>query len=340
MKRFLIVGLLLGAAAFARADEWYVNYQRAKDALQAHQWQRAVDLLNEAVNDKDESSKRVKTYGMQFIPYFPYIYRGAAYFNLNNRPAAKADLEREENNEASGEDKALLQQYLDQLQKAAAPQVPPAIAEQKKPEPDQSKRDQKESKEPERRPSETKTTKTAPQSSESNVQPSRQNAQQASKEAAPPPSTTPATTRIDTAGQGLLAAAKASLDSGNLRRAKAQILDLRRSAGASEETTRMLALIGSSEERVRKGAGLFFEGKYADAAAELSGASNRWRDNPHAFALLACSYAAQYLLGGSSDSGLKRQAVDAYALARQLNGGYALNTNYISPQIVALLSNR
>ena len=350
MKRILIACLMLGALSAARADEWYVNYQRAKEAVQAHQWQRAIDLLNDAIGDKDASSKHVKTYGMQFIPYFPYIYRGAAYFNLNNRAAAKADLEREENSNASGDDKALLQEYLDQLQASPAPQLPPAVAEQKKP--DQEPASRKEAKQPEKAPTEPKQTKTAPGTSGGTTQPvkqetkqekkpeTKQEAKQAPRETAPPPSTATTASRSDTVGQGWLTAAKASLDGGNYRRAKELVLQYRRSGGTSEEAARMLAAIGSIEEQVRTGIGLYFEGKYSEAASELSGSLSRGHDSPHTLALLACAYAAQYLLGGSNDSALKRQALDAYSRARQLDAGYALRKEYISPQIIALLSSR
>jgi hypothetical protein len=343
MKGLVIVGLLLAAAATAHADEWYVNYQKAKEAVQARQWQRAVDLLNEAVGDKDQSSAHVKTYGMQFIPYFPYIYRGAAYFNLNNKVAAKADLEREENTEASGDDKSLLQQYLDMLRKAAAPQVPPAIAEQKKPEPEQTnpqkeQKEQKESKQPEKRQPETKPGRPTPAASESSTKPSRQDVQQAPRESARPPSTPATAILTDTVGQGWLTAARASLDGGNYRQAKSRVLEYRRGGGTSDEATRLLSAIGTIEEQVRRGVTYYFEGKFGEAATELAGASSRGRDNPHMFAVLACSYAAQYLLGGSSDSALKRKAAEAYARARSLDGGYMLNKDYISPQIIDLLA--
>jgi hypothetical protein len=341
MKALVVAVLLLAALSAARADEWYVNYQKAKEAISAKQWQRAVDLLNEAIGDKDRSSSHVKTYGMQFIPYFPYVYRGVAYFNLQNKPAAKSDLEREENNDASGDDKNLLQQYLDLLQKQAAP---PVIAEQKKPEPEttvkKEVKEQKEQKESEKKPTESKPGRSIVPATESTTPPRRQNVQQPPRESMPPPSTTTTAIRTDTVGQGWLAAARASLEAGTYRRAKSQILEYRRGGGTSDEATRMLATIGGVEERARKGAGLYFEGKFGEAASELSGAVSRGRDNPHTLALLACSYAAQYLMGGSSDSALKRQAVDAYSRVRQLDGSYILNRDFISPQIITLLSSQ
>jgi hypothetical protein len=341
MKGLVVAGLLLAALSAARADEWYVNYQKAKEAVSAKQWQRAVDLLNEAIGDKDRSSSHVKTYGMQFIPYFPYIYRGVAYFNLQNKPAAKSDLEREENNDASGDDKNLLQQYLDLLQKQAAP---PVIAEQKKPEPEttvkKEVKEQKEQKETEKKPAESKPGRSNVPLTESTTKARQQNVQQPPRETVPAASTTTTAVGPDTAGQSLLAAARISLEGGNYRLAKSQILAYRRGGGSSAETTRMLSSIGVIEEQVRKGALLYFEGKFDRAAVELSGASSKGRDNPHAFALLACAYAAQYLVGGSADGTLKNLAFEAYARTRQLDAAYVLNKEYISPQIIKLLSSQ
>jgi hypothetical protein len=137
----------------------------------------------------------------------------------------------------------------------------------------------------------------------------------------------------------LLVAARASLEAGNYRRAKGQVLEYRRNGGTSDDATRLLAAIGGIEEQVRTGVGLFFEGKYSEAAGELAGTLSHGHDNPHTLALLACAYAAQYLLGGSNDSSLRRQALDAYTRARALDAKYALNKEYISPTIIAFLAN-
>jgi predicted negative regulator of RcsB-dependent stress response len=335
MKSLACAILFLGLVPSAHADEWYVNYQKAKEAVKAKQWQQAVALLDDAIDEKDRSGTHVKTYGMHFIPYFPYIYRGVAYFNLQDKARAKADLEKGENKQASDEDQSLLQQYLDLLHKAAEPQLPPPVAEEKKPEPKpEVKNEPKEEEKPAVEVKQQKPVTTTPREAEKQQQP-RQTTQPLMRELH-----TPVTSRMDTVGLSRLAAARAFFDAGRYRLAKGQLTEYLRLGKNSDEANQMMSDMNVVELQVRKGIALYFDGKFGDAIAELTGASSRGRDNPHTFALLACSYAAEYLMGGAADAALKRQAFEAFGRARQLDGGYALNKEYISPRIIALLSNQ
>jgi hypothetical protein len=126
----LLFALLVLLRGSALADEWYVSYGRALEAFKKEQWQEAVSLLTDAISEKSESRARAKTYGMQFIDYFPYVYRGVAYFKLNDREKAKADLEKAEEEAVVGnardDDNAarLLREYLDRVRKKSVPAVP------------------------------------------------------------------------------------------------------------------------------------------------------------------------------------------------------------------------
>ncbi|MEW6511258.1 MAG: hypothetical protein AB1428_09895 [Bacteroidota bacterium] len=118
------------------AQEWYVSYEKGLDAVKNQQWQEAVRYLSDAIAEQDESKASKRTYGMQFIDYFPYVYRGVAYYRLGDRAKALADLEKAEGESsvptASNDATAakLLRDYLDLLRKPApTPQTDAAFAE-------------------------------------------------------------------------------------------------------------------------------------------------------------------------------------------------------------------
>ena len=92
----IVVGLLLLAANPVRAEIWYENYSKAEQAIQDEDWAEAVDLLEQAMAQKGESGARVRTIGMRFIPYFPYLKLGIARFNLEEYDAALLAFEAEE----------------------------------------------------------------------------------------------------------------------------------------------------------------------------------------------------------------------------------------------------
>lgn len=90
----LICGLLL--ASPARADTWYEAYDRAEQALAREQWSAAVAELNAALAARPGSGTNLRTYGMRFVDYFPYLKLGIAYYHLGQSDAALAAFESEE----------------------------------------------------------------------------------------------------------------------------------------------------------------------------------------------------------------------------------------------------
>ena len=87
---------MLCANCLVFAAEWYVDYEKAIEAIQKQQWQIALNFLNEAIAAKAEERANAKTYGLRFIDYFPYLYRGIAYFHLGNYDRAEVDLKKSE----------------------------------------------------------------------------------------------------------------------------------------------------------------------------------------------------------------------------------------------------
>ena len=85
------VVLLVGGAA---AQEWYEFYEQGRDAVESQRWDDAIRELTRAIALRDEPGANVKTYGLQFIDYFPYTYRGMAHYKAGHFEDALKDLER------------------------------------------------------------------------------------------------------------------------------------------------------------------------------------------------------------------------------------------------------
>ena len=115
MKSIRTVALLISFSAVAYApaawaDSWYEHYDRAEKAFKAADWQRAVEELQEALERKGDSGAKVRTYGMNFIEYFPHLKLGIAYYELGDVAAALQAFETEEVLGAiARSDKALVQ---------------------------------------------------------------------------------------------------------------------------------------------------------------------------------------------------------------------------------------
>ncbi|MDH3745844.1 MAG: hypothetical protein OES47_12160, partial [Acidobacteriota bacterium] len=78
------------------ADVWYEHYGAAEKALSNENWGDAIEEINSALEKKGDSGARVRTYGMKFVAYFPYLKLGIAYYHLGRLEAAHQALETEE----------------------------------------------------------------------------------------------------------------------------------------------------------------------------------------------------------------------------------------------------
>src|SRR5215813_7347756 len=88
------LAFLVSTPAFA--DLWYENYKKGEDALNRKNWKEAIDQLTQAIEKKGDPGVQVRTYGMNFINYHPYLKLGIAYQNLGQFDAALQALDTEE----------------------------------------------------------------------------------------------------------------------------------------------------------------------------------------------------------------------------------------------------
>ncbi len=91
-----LLALAVICAPPAGADYWYKHYDEAEKALEAGKWTEAIEQLQEALERKGDSGAKVKTYGMNFRPYFPHLKLGIAYYQLDQFEVALQAFETEE----------------------------------------------------------------------------------------------------------------------------------------------------------------------------------------------------------------------------------------------------
>ena len=117
----LCVVLVFLFARSASAETWFEAYHKAEEALTDEHWSEAIRHLNNALEQKPDSSMQVRTYGMRFISYFPFLKLGVAYYHLGQADAALQAFETEERQGeilGSEKDYAELQKYRGLIQEA------------------------------------------------------------------------------------------------------------------------------------------------------------------------------------------------------------------------------
>ena len=108
------LALVLLSTRAASAETWFEAYHQAEEALADERWSEAIRHLNTALEQKPDSSLKVRTYGMRFISYFPFLKLGVAYYHLGQADAAMQAFETEERQreiQGSERDYAELQEY-------------------------------------------------------------------------------------------------------------------------------------------------------------------------------------------------------------------------------------
>jgi hypothetical protein len=90
----------MAVPAFA-VGTWYDYYLDARDKhIPAQRWDAALASLKEAVKLKPDSGVDQRTYGMDFVDYFPYYHQGVVYHHLRQWDSAILMFNIEEKNGA------------------------------------------------------------------------------------------------------------------------------------------------------------------------------------------------------------------------------------------------
>ena len=87
------IALSLLVAGVAEAS-WYDDYDAGLQAARKGNWSVVVQKMTAAIKGNAKEQDKARTYGVNFVNYHPYYYRGVANLNLGNYEAAIADLEK------------------------------------------------------------------------------------------------------------------------------------------------------------------------------------------------------------------------------------------------------
>ena len=87
--------MLAFPAGQAGAQQWFESYRDGLDALREGKPTEAVSFFSQAIDRRPESKANARTYGVKFVDYFPYVYRGIAYVRLGKKSLALKDFEQE-----------------------------------------------------------------------------------------------------------------------------------------------------------------------------------------------------------------------------------------------------
>ncbi|HMK39590.1 MAG TPA: hypothetical protein VK569_09630 [Bacteroidota bacterium] len=326
-----------------QAQSWTASYFHGLQALQKKQWDQAILQFSEAINAHPASQSDVHAAGRQSFDYYPYLYRGIAYYQSGDLQNARADLLHEDElgqvpgGALDAKAAQLLSHFLP-LVKDLKRKGPFVEGMQLFNEKDYKGAIEKFSKVPATSPrfDEAKNFSALAQDEINKSAAASANAgkSQHAQRHEPAKPTPPA---VDASSQTLYRDAVTLYDAGKLREAKGKFQELKIREFAGVDVEKYLADIVAVEERTLMGVTAYLEGDYALAITQLGSCARAESDNPHIYAFLAYSCAAKFLLSGRQDTALSRQAWDSYARLQRLAPSYAASTRFISPGIIAFL---
>lgn len=101
MKTSIFIGLLLLLALGVSGQTFYDHYSNGQKSQRKSNWEEAVQNYHKAIQLKKDDEKRVRTYGVNFIDYFPNRELGIAYYRLKDFKNARLYLEQSLNSQYS-----------------------------------------------------------------------------------------------------------------------------------------------------------------------------------------------------------------------------------------------
>lgn len=106
---FLLIPLFFLLNTEPVSAQWYKDYEKGIEKLKRVDYAGAATYFQKCISIKNKDSKRMRTYGMHFIEYFPHRQLGICYYYLNKFDDAERELNLSMMDEASSEASAYLQ---------------------------------------------------------------------------------------------------------------------------------------------------------------------------------------------------------------------------------------
>jgi len=122
MKSFKVIILacaiaaIVAGTALAGGQPWNY-YEDGQKLMNQGKWDRAIDEFKAAVSLDFKDRKNLRTYGMNFVEYFPHREMGICFYNLGDMINARRELDL--SNAYIGTGRA--RDYLDKIGKGVAP---------------------------------------------------------------------------------------------------------------------------------------------------------------------------------------------------------------------------
>jgi len=125
----IILSILLFHTVIFSGGKWYNYYEDGIKEMEKGNWSKAIENFKEAVKTKYQDTKKIKTYGMHFIEYFPHREIGICFYHLGQLDVAERELKLSLSQEYS----IRAQEFLSKVQ------GPPGFKRTKPPIPDENK---------------------------------------------------------------------------------------------------------------------------------------------------------------------------------------------------------
>lgn len=332
---FAIAVLLFASSASA---EWFDDYNAGIAAAKKEQWDTVVAKMSAAIAKKPKEGEKERTYGVQFIAYHPYYYRGVAYYELGQYQKAIDDLDKAtgvgELKLASAESIQMkAQQKIAAASTPATPTQPTATVAQTPVTPAQPTVD------PLLEQAKQRANTLIAQADRSRAQAQQQNAASLAPgqyvkatEAFADAKTRAASARSASDWQrvGNLADNARGLFEASV--AQAQVAIAKQQGKPAQATE---AVLGDTKSRVVRALDAYFKGDFSTSSREFQKlASNELKNNAMIWAFLGAAQYSQYYLDGEASPVARRTAETSFRTAKQLRRGLKeLPSEYFSPRI-------
>ena len=77
----IIFFIFISLSSVFAGGKWYNNYNDGLKQMKMGNWSLAISKFDQAIKLKNRDVKRIKTYGMHFIKYFPHREKGICFYN-------------------------------------------------------------------------------------------------------------------------------------------------------------------------------------------------------------------------------------------------------------------